>query len=64
MTLTPEFVLQLLIAIGASFGVYAAIKADLREALLTARKAETSAANAHERVDEHINIHHVKGTCQ
>lgn len=64
MTLTPEFLLQLLIAIGASFGVYAAIKADLREALLTAREAHESASNAHQRVDEHINIHHVKGIRQ
>ena len=54
---TPSFVIELLALIGSSFGVYAAIRSDLREAMTTARDAKKIAINAQADVNSHINDH-------
>jgi hypothetical protein len=54
---TPNFVIELLALIGSSIGVYAAIRADLREAMTTARDAKGIALNAQADVNSHINDH-------
>lgn len=59
--MTPEFLLQLLATLAVAGGVYAAIRADLREALVKAGLAIKSADQAHSRLDQHIEIHHVRG---
>lgn len=51
MSITPEFILQLVLAIGAPVAVYGAIKADLARALAKAEMAETAALRAHDRID-------------
>lgn len=56
--LSPDFVLQLLVAIAAAAGVYAAIRADLTKAIITAEHARESATNAHIRLNEHITLKH------
>ena len=49
---------QLLIAViagvGAGFGVYGAIRADLARAIATAENAAANATRAHERLDNHL----------
>lgn len=55
--MTPEFWLQLVLAVGAGAGVYAAIRADLVSAKLRAEQAVESAKDAHGRIDTHINDH-------
>jgi hypothetical protein len=49
-----------LAAIAGGAGVYAAIKSDLKEALITAKTAEKSADKAHDRLDTHITDAHMK----
>ena len=49
--MTPEFFLQLFLAIAAAGGVYAAIKSDLTRAILTAEIALKDAGAAHQRID-------------
>lgn len=44
--------LQIVIAIGAGFGVYAAIRADLARAIALAEQAHNAADKAHDRIDE------------
>ena len=56
--MTPELFLQLLLAIAAGAGVYAAIKADLTRAIITAERAEKDAESAHKRMDIHIETQH------
>lgn len=56
--MTPEFWLQLVLAIGAGAGVYAAIKSDLTRAIVTAETAAKSANEAHGRMDSHLQNHH------
>lgn len=52
MTFTPEFLLQIIVALGSGFGAYAAIRADL--ATLHERTKNTAEAvnKAHSRIDE------------
>lgn len=59
--MTPEFLLNLLAIIAAAAGSYAAIKSDLTRAIVTAEQAAKDADKAHERLDDHIESHHVKG---
>lgn len=49
--MTPEFVLQIIVALGGPFAVYGAIKADLARALAKAEAAEAAAIRAHDRID-------------
>lgn len=56
--MSVEFVLQLIIGLGAGAGVYAAIKADLTRAIITAERAEKDAGEAHQRINLHIENHH------
>ena len=51
MTFSPEFVLQLVLALGMSGGVYAAIRADLARLHERATQAHDTANKAHERID-------------
>lgn len=53
--MTPEFLLQLLVALGAPVAVYGAIKADLARAIEKAEQAANSATRAHERIDDFHN---------
>lgn len=55
--MTPEFWLQLILAVGAGAGVYAAIRTDLVSAKMSADQALKDAEKAHERIDGHINDH-------
>jgi len=59
--MTPEFWIQLLGVAGVGAGIYAAIKADLVNALVTAKKAMSDADEAHKRLDSHIDRHHTNG---
>ena len=52
MNFTPEFLLQILVAIGAGVGSYAAIRADLAALHEVASGARDSAKRAHERIDD------------
>lgn len=58
--MSPEFVLQLIIALGTigggSVAVYLALRADITRALITAEQAAKNAARAHARIDK-IFIH-------
>lgn len=61
--MNPDFLLQLLLALGGPFAVYGAIRADLAANKVKAELAERSAEKAHERIDDHIDFH-VKGVGQ
>jgi protein-L-isoaspartate O-methyltransferase len=51
MTFTPEFLLQIVVAVGAGFGSYAAIRADLARLHEIASTARENATTAHRRID-------------
>lgn len=55
--MSADFVLQLILAVCAGAGVYAAIKADLTRAILTAEHAQKEAERAQSRVTDHIDNH-------
>lgn len=55
--MTPDFLLQLALAVCAGAGVYAAIRTDLVTAKMRAEQAAKDAENAHVRIDEHITEH-------
>lgn len=55
--MTIDFVLQLIIGLGAAAGVYAAIKSDLTRAIITAEQALLDAGKAHNKIDTHMNDH-------
>jgi len=59
--MTPDFLLNLLAVVAGAAGVYAAIKADLTKAIITAERAEKDAGEAHQRINLHIENHHHKG---
>lgn len=52
MMFTPEFVLQLVLALGSAYAVYAGIKEDLAKLHERATTAKESADKAHTRIDE------------
>lgn len=52
MSFTPEFVLQIIVAGGSAFGMYAAIRADLARLHERATSAQESAKEAHQRIDK------------
>lgn len=52
MTFTPEFILQILVALGSGFGCYAAIRADLATLHERTRNTEKRADEAHSRIDK------------
>jgi hypothetical protein len=58
MTFTPEFVLQILIAVGSAFGVYAGVRADLARIHERATSAHESANEAHRRIDGIMTTKH------
>lgn len=51
MTFSPEFLLQLVAAVGAAVGVYVGIRADLAVTHAKAQDAKESASEAHNRID-------------
>lgn len=55
--MTPDFLLQLFLAVCAGAGVYAAIRSDLVRARMSAEQALKDAEKAHGRIDDHINDH-------
>lgn len=55
--MTPEFLLQLIIAAGAPIAVYVGIRVDQAEIRASAEQAVKDAEKANERLDEHINQH-------
>ena len=52
-----NLLLQLLLIVATGGGVYAAVRADLREAMITAAGATKSADLAHQRINQHISDH-------
>lgn len=56
--MSPEFLLQILMAVAAGAGVYAAIRADLTRAIVLAERAAEVADSAHERITHHVEVHH------
>jgi len=54
---TIEILLQLLAAVVAGAGVYAAIRADLTRAIITAERAEKDAWELRGRLDNHLEHH-------
>ena len=58
--MTTELLLQLIMAIGGPVAVYAGIKSDLATIHERATAAATSAARAHERIDQ--QLHHQQGS--
>lgn len=56
--MNPDFVLNLIAIAAAAAGVYAAIRADLTRAIITAELAHKAAGEAHGRLDTHIQQHH------
>lgn len=54
MTFTPELLLSLISSLAAGFGAYAAIRADLARLHERATNAQTSAAQAHKRIDRMV----------
>lgn len=55
--MNPDFWLNLVMAVCAGAGVYAAIRVDLVTAKIRAEQAVESAKEAHGRIDLHINEH-------
>lgn len=55
----PQLI-DLLPSILPAVGLYAAIRADLAANRVKAEQAAHDAHKAHERIDDHINLHHVK----
>jgi hypothetical protein len=62
--MSPDFWLQLIVGVAAAAGVYAAIKADLTRAILTAERAQMDATDAHKRLNSHIENHHERRVTQ
>ena len=67
MMLTPEFILQIILALGAPAAVYAGIRADLAAIKTTNEHhkeeivhAKLSAHEAHQRISGHIEKHHMR----
>jgi len=52
VTFSPEFVLQILVAIGSGFSVYAAIRSDLSTLHERTKNTNQSVERAHVRIDE------------
>ena len=52
MTLSPEFVLQIVLAFGAAGAMYAAIRGDLATLHERTKNTKEVADKAHERIDE------------
>jgi len=55
--MTPEFWLNLIVALCVGVGSYVAIRVDLVTAKMRAEQAANDANKAHERIDLHINEH-------
>lgn len=51
MTITAEFMLQIIVALGSGFGAYAAIRADLATLHERTKNTKERADSAHERID-------------
>ena len=58
--MTPDFLLQLALAIGSGCAVYAGIKTDLARSIVIAEQAKEDAKNAHQRIDDHVDKHHTR----
>lgn len=56
-SMTPDFLLQLVIALVAGASVYAGIRGDLVLAKMRAEQAVKDAEEANKRLDVHINDH-------
>lgn len=56
-SMTPDFLLQLVIALVAGASVYAGIRGDLVLAKMRAEQAVKDAEEANKRLDMHINDH-------
>lgn len=57
-TLDPGMVWQIILAVFGAGGVYAAIRADIKNLIEKCNKNERSTERAHERLDEHITTYH------
>lgn len=54
--MTPEFMLQLVLAVASALGVYGAVRADWARAIAKAEAAEMQAMRAHDRIDSMLSI--------
>lgn len=59
--MNPDFWLNMVLAVCAGAGVYAAIRVDLVTAKIRAEQAAESAKEAHGRIDLHISNDHLRG---
>lgn len=57
MAMDPQFILQVLVALGSGAGVYAAIRADLARLHERVDTARESADQAHKRIDNMMRHH-------
>lgn len=51
MTFTPEFLLQIIVALGSGFGAYAAIRADLATLHERTKNLQADVDRAHKRIN-------------
>lgn len=63
--MSPDFILQVLLAVGAGCAVYAGIKSDLTRSIMLAEQAQREAADAmkdsksaHVRISTHVERFH------
>jgi hypothetical protein len=57
VTINAEFLLQIMLAIGAAGSVYAAIRSDLARLHERSNYAQEAITKAHSRIDEHLENH-------
>lgn len=55
MTFTPEFMLQIIVALGSGFGVYSAIRADLATLHERTKNLQADVDRAHKRISQAID---------
>lgn len=58
--MSQDVLIQIAGLLGAGVGVYAAIRADLVRAMVTAEQAVKDASEAHKRIDWHVENHHTE----
>jgi ribosomal protein S9 len=59
--MSGDLIIQALMAFAGAAGAYAAIKADLTRAIITAEMSLKQSGQAHDRLTEHVERHHIGG---
>ena len=60
MNFSPELIIEVVLALGTGFGVYAAIRADLARLHERTAMALEGVKTAHQRIDQHFSQQGVK----